>query len=139
MGAKDSFIGIYGKGGDDDAIGPINGAIALGLDDGLLGRPSDNMCCQVVGGDKKFLTGIEKLVPHAQDLTAILLLGIQADDLTVIDCKSHQMGRVGDADIHVQSYYTWRALLGVGQSHGMAKGMAQQQTLGCLLALAFGW
>ena len=100
MGAKDGFIGIYGKGGDDDAIGPINGAIALSLDDSLLGRPCDDMGAEVIGADELLFTGIQELIANPYHLPAVTMLGIQPNGIHIVERQGHQPRGVGDAYAH---------------------------------------
>lgn len=67
LGSK--FVGSEGF--KANAVGPVNGTVALGLDDGLLGSPGDDMGHEVVSSDELLFIGVEELRAHPQHLLAI--------------------------------------------------------------------
>ena len=120
------IIQSFGKGLQADAVGPVDGTVALGLDDGLLGRPGDDMGDKVIRINELLFASIEKLGTHPQHLPAIGQLGIQANDLPVIEGKSDQPRRVGDADVDVAIHDKGSTLIRVAQCHRPPEGQAQQ-------------
>ncbi len=129
------FLALVGKWFQRDAIGPIQGTVTLGLDNGLLGRPGYDMSHEVIGINKLFLTGIKELVTHSQHLVAILLLGINSDHRIVADGHRDQSGRVCNAHVHLDILDQRSPMDIVSTSHRLAHGMAQEQSLGRTLAL----
>ena len=108
-----------------DTISPVYSAVALSLDNCLLSGPGNDMRSKVIGGDELFFLVVEEFIAHPQHLLSIHLLSIHPDDLMLIDGNSHQMGRVGNADVDVKVFNKWRTLLIVAQRHRPPESTAQ--------------
>ena len=116
-------------------MGPVKRTVALGLDDGFLGRPGDDVRHEIIGVDELFFMVIEVFVAHAQHLLAVLRLSIKPDDLLPVNSQSDQPLRVGDADVHLLALDHRCPLLIVRKCRRVPGGETQQQSFHSLLAL----
>ena len=68
---KSNLCILHGKWLQDDSLGPVQRAVALGLDDGFLGRPGNDMGSTVIRRNELFFLVIEELVTHSQHLLTV--------------------------------------------------------------------
>lgn len=126
VGSKANFNGFTGKWFQLDAVCPIDGAVALGLNYSFLGSPGDNVGGKVFGCNKLLFAGVEELTTHTQHLPAVTTLGVQADVVTLIPGQSNHTLSMGNADVHLHALDPWSPLSVMQQCHGFAKGTMQQ-------------
>ncbi len=135
MGKECGLVNMWGERFQADAFGPVDGTVALGLDDGLLGGPGNDVGGKVIGFDKLLFTGIEELIANPQHLLAVKPFSVKPNDTVIVECHSDQMHRVGDAEVHLLALNKGGSLLIMRQRHRMSKCLTQQQPLGRLFTL----
>ena len=120
------------------ALCPVDRTIALGLDDCLLGGPSNNVGGKIFDRDKRLFSGIEELFTNTQHLMAVKPFSVKSHDMTTVGSEGYNLLGVGNAQVYQFSFNKWSSLQGVGDCSRMSQGVTQEQSLGSLFTLSLG-